>query len=98
MPTQPSAAYSGLLPDWYRVGVWEGHTVPKSKNRIAIRIHEVVREERASHLGTRRYLSAYRNELLTKKRRERTLRYDHSALENILRSWIRIIRIATPWR
>ena len=86
MPTQPSAAYSGLLPDWYRVGVWEGHTVPKSKNRIAIRIHELFGRSELLTSGQRRYLSAYRNELLTKKRRERTLRYDHSALENILRS------------
>ena len=79
MPTQPSSAYSGLVPDWYSKGVWKGFKKPKGKSRIAFRIYEKYGKNELLDSTQRRYLRDLNQELRTNPRM-----IDRNRLQSVL--------------
>ena len=49
MPCAPGSAFTPMVPDWYAENKWNGHTNPKSKRRILVRMHHLyTKDERVS--------------------------------------------------
>ena len=49
MPCAPGSAFTPMVPDWYAKNKWNGHTNPKSKRRILVRMHHLyTKDERVS--------------------------------------------------
>lgn len=68
MPCHPGSALTPMVPTWYSKPVWNGHKIPKSKKRIAVRLEYLYdKDERVLTL----LMTALKKYIRSKNTRER---------------------------
>ena len=68
-PCYLSAAFSGLVPKWYKADSWNGHNSPKSKGRITIRVIELYGRDKRVPMGLRSSLNKIAKRILDGEKR-----------------------------
>ena len=68
MPCAPGSALTPMVPDWYGKGEWNGHGIPKSRGRIAVRVLQLYGKDKRVPSEFRASLEDTVKKIMSKKR------------------------------